>query len=517
MSSSIVSPAATAKVPQPPSAGRWVLAAAILGSSMAFIDGTVVNVALPALQSSLGATGTQLQWVVEAYALFLAALLLVGGALGDLYGRRLIFLLGVALFAVASGACGLALTIHQLIAARAVQGVGAALLVPGSLALISASFPTETRGAAIGTWSGFSAITASVGPLLGGWLVQHASWRWVFFLNLPIALAVLLISLTRIPETRHTASPTQLDWAGALTATAGLAALTFALIESASLGHRALPLGLFGVALLVAFLFIEAHVPEPMVPLRLFRSANFAGANLMTLFLYAALGGMLFYLPLNLIQIQGYSPSAAGAALLPLILLIFLLSRWSGGLVARFGERLPLILGPLISAGGFALFLRAGLGGSYWTRFFPAVLVLGLGLAVSVAPLTTTVMNAVPEQSAGSASGVNNAVSRIASLLAVAVFGIVFTATFSASLARTLARSSLPRSEAQSILAARAALGATPSQTAAGHHAVQLAFLAAFNRTALLAAALSVLAAVFAATFIRGRPAAIPPPSEHLR
>lgn len=480
--------------------GTWVLAAAILGSSMAFIDGTVVNVALPALQASLHADGSALQWVVEAYALFLAALLLVGGSLGDRFGRKRCFLAGVLLFAAASGACGAAGTIHQLVAARAVQGIGAALLVPGSLALISASFPAETRGAAIGTWSGFTAITAAIGPLLGGWLVQHASWRWVFLLNLPLALAVMLITVFRVGETTLAASSEPLDWPGALAATAGLGTLTFALIEAAALGHAALPLALLGLLLLGAFVFIEAHSTSPMLPLRLFRSRNFTGANLMTLFLYAPLGGLLYFLPLNLIQIQGYSPSAAGAALLPLILLLFLLSRWSGGLVARFGERLPLVLGPLLAAPGFALFAAIGHGGSYWTHVLPAIFVLGCGLAVSVAPLTTVVMNSVPQASAGSASGVNNAVSRVASLLAVAVFGLLFNAAFSRSLHRALDHSSLTPPARQAIFASRADLGAIPTPTTEGRRAVELAFVSSFNRIAFLAAALSVVAALLAAT-----------------
>ena len=494
----------------PSTTGTWILLAAILGSSMAFIDGTVVNVALPAIQTSLHASGTDLQWVVEAYALFLAALLLVGGSLGDVFGRRRIFLLGTMLFTAASAACGLSTSIQQLIAARAIQGIGAALLIPGSLALISAAFPPETRGLAIGTWSGFTAITTAIGPLLGGWLVQHASWRWVFFLNLPLAAAVLGITLTRIPATRAHPTHQRLDVAGAATATFALAAITFALIESTRLGRTALLLGLAGLLLLATFVWIEAHVPRPMVPLAFFRSRNFTGANLMTLFLYAALGGLLYFLPLNLIQIQGYSPSAAGAALLPLILLLFLLSRWSGGLVARFGERLPLLAGPLLAAAGFALFTRVGLGQSYWTHVLPAIVTLGIGLAVSVAPLTTVVMNAVPEAGAGSASGINNAISRIGSLLAVAIFGLLFSTAFVSRLARTLEHTSLP--ESRQILLHAADLGATPTATPVGRRAVQSAFVASFNRVALGAAALSLLAALLASLTVRDSVRSSPQP-----
>jgi len=488
-----------------------VLVATILASSMAFIDGTVVNVALPALQANLNATIVDVQWVIEAYSLLLAALLLVGGSLGDHYGRRRVFLAGVALFAVASAWCGLAANIGQLIVARAAQGLGAALLVPGSLAIISSSFPVNERGRAIGTWSGFSAITTAIGPVMGGWLIEHVSWRAVFFINVPIALLVILISLRSVPESSDKESA-GLDWLGAIVGALGLGALVYGLIESSRLGFddRSVLVALVAAAVLLGlFLMIETRVSNPMLPLALFRSRTFTGANLLTFLLYGALGGTLFFLPLNLIQVQHYSATAAGAAFLPFVLIIFFLSRWAGGLVESYGPKIPLVVGPLIAALGFALFMLPGANAGYWQNFFPAVVVLGTGMAVSVAPLTTTVMNSITENRVGIASGVNNAVSRAAGLLAIAVLGIVMLHVFSRALDRRLADGKLPASMLQSLQAQRTKLAAIALPEDADsatrtlmRHAIDESFVSGFRVVMVVGTALALASAGVALTLI---------------
>jgi EmrB/QacA subfamily drug resistance transporter len=501
--------------PCEPAARPWILLATILGSSMAFIDGTVVNVALPALQRDLGATATDLQWVVEAYALLFSALLLVGGSLGDQFGRRRTYAIGIGLFTLMSVGCGLARSMPMLILARALQGVGAALLVPGSLALISASFPENERGRAIGTWSGFSAITAALGPVLGGWLIEHLSWRWAFLMNVPIAAEVLVLLAWKVPESRDPEASHRLDWAGAALVTVGLGGIIYGLIESSRLGwdDRRIVIGFIGgIAALAAFLLVESRSKSPMLPLSLFRSRTFAGANLLTLFLYGALSATMFFLPLNLIQVHHYSATAAGAAILPLIVIIFLFSRWSGGLLDRYGARLPLVVGPTIAAAGLALMAIPGTTGTYWVTFFPAVLVLGCGMAVTVAPLTTTVMNAVGTSHAGIASGVNNAVSRVAGLLAIALMGLLMVRQFNAGMDQRMDHMSMPPAMVEAMKHERAKLGAAeaPAGADAGLRrqialAVAQSFVAGFRWVALVSAALALASAITAAMTSAGR------------
>jgi EmrB/QacA subfamily drug resistance transporter len=499
-------------------AGPWILAATILGSSMAFIDSTIVNVAAPKLQSAFHASVVDVQWVIESYGVFLSALILAGGVMGDWLGRRLVFLLGVGVFAAASAACGMAPSIHMLVLARSVQGVGAALLIPGSLAIISASFDENTRGRAIGTWSAFTAITMALGPVLGGWLIEHASWRWAFFLNVPLAAAVALISLRHVPESRS-ASAGRLDWLGAVLATASLGCGVTGLLESSTLGWRnPLVIGglLAGPIFLVLFVLVETRVGSPMVSLSLFKSRSFLGANLLTLLMYAAIGVFFLLFPMTLMQVYGYSATFAGAAILPVILLLFLMSRWTGGLVARYGGKLPLIVGPLMVATGFLLFAALSNGGSYWKTFFPASIVLGLGMAVTVAPLTTVVMSSVDKDHAGAASGINNAVARVAGVLAIAVFGIVMVNVFVRHIEKSFSTLSLRPEVVREIRSKEIELAGMDlprnldEKTKAGiRGAVSEAFVSGFRVVMLCCAGLSMASAAASWYFVSNRNNAI--------
>ncbi len=463
---------ATDAQPCSPSAGRWVLAASVLGSSMAFIDGNVVSVALPVLQQELGVGVSGAQWIVEAYALFLSSLVLVGGSLADRFGRKRLFSIGAATFALASLACGLAPGAGALIAARAVQGLGAALLVPSSLAMLGAAFPPQQRGRAVGMWSALTSIASAVGPALGGWLVEAISWRAVFLINLPIAGAVLWITRQHVAETRNPRAG-RLDLPGAVVATLGLGGLVYGLIEAGSVGWadpHAWGATAAGVAGLCAFVVVERNSPHPMVSLDLFRRRTFATANLLTFFLYAALAATFFFLPFVLIQARGYRPSAAGAAILPLVVIVAALSRTSGMLADRFGARLFLTVGPLVAGAGFLLFALLPASGGYPTTVLPALCTLGLGLAITVAPLTATVLGAVERADQGTASGINNAVARVAALLAVAVFGLIAAGTFNRELDRRLADARVSAEMLRQIAPDRIRLGALkpPPSASAG-------------------------------------------------
>ena len=482
---------------------------------MAFIDETALPVALPAIQSGLGATAVDGQWVVAAYTLFLAALVLVGGSLGDHLGRRRVFSVGVVLFAVASAWCGLSQSPEQLIVARGLQGVGAALLVPNSLAIIGASFEEARRGKAIGTWTSLTSVTLILGPLLGGYFAENVSWRAVFFINVPIALAVLAIAHSRVPESRDPEAR-RLDLPGAALVAVGLGGVVFGLLESSRSGlgdARVIGALIAGVVALGAFLVVEGRGSEPMMPLSLFRSRNFSGANAFTLLLYFALVGTMFFLPFNLIWVQGYSATAAGAAIVPAILVLSLLSRYTGGLTDRYGARLPLVIGPAIAGIGFALFAVPGVeSGSYWTGYFPAAVILGIGLSILVPAVTTVALNSVDAWHEGLASAINNAFSQTAGLLAVAALSVIMFISFTASLDARLNALDLPPGARQQLEEEKVKLGAAQApdgldaaQSANVERAIDEAFVSGYRVVMLVAVAMALASALSAALLLEGK------------
>ena len=414
---------------------------------MTFIDGTAVNVALPALQANLGATITDVQWVIEAYTLLFGSLILVGGSLGDQLGRKRVFLVGVYLFAFASVLCGIAPNPTALIAARAFQGIGAAMLAPGSLALVSAAFDDNERGRAIGTWSGVSAVTTAIGPVLGGWLIEHWSWRAVFFLNVPLAVLVVWLSMIHVDESRDPAREGAIDWLGAALTVVGLSGLVYGLLAWPAVGggHLATSGAIaIGVFALVAFFLVEHGTKNPMLPLGLLRNSTFTLTNVLTFLLYGALSAMLFAVPLMMIQVGQFTATQTGASLLPFTIILFLMSRWAGGLVDRIGHRIPLTIGPAVAAVGLALFgLLAG--ASYWIAYILPMIVLAIGMGITVAPLTTTVMTAAGRTHAGVASGVNNAVARIGGLVAIALLAVVLAQSFQSRIEPRLASMQISR------------------------------------------------------------------------
>jgi EmrB/QacA subfamily drug resistance transporter len=501
--------------PCQPSSRPWVIAAASLGSGMAFLDSTILNVALPAVQADLGASVREVQWTYGAYALVLSALLLVGGTLGDRFGRRRAFVLGAAIFATASAWCALAPGPAQLIAARAVQGVGGALLVPASLAIVGASFEGRLKAQAIGTWGALSAIAMAVGPVLGGWLVEEVSWRAAFLINPVLAAVAIPIALWHVPESRDPEAH-NLDLGGAVLAMTGLAGLVYGLIESSVWGlgaPRVLAALVLGSIALAAFVSVERHAKDPMVPPSLFRSRNFDGANLVTLLFYMALTGSLYFLPFLMMQVHGYSAFVAGSVFLPFVAMAFLIGRLSGGISARFGTKIPLVVASLALLAGLLLFAVPGVEhGSYWTSFFPAMVVQGVGMALAITPLTTVALGSVDREHSGLASGVNNAVARVAGLLAVALLGVFVYGVFSMSLDARLDSMELSGDVRREMEAAKTHLGAAeaPKGVEAGteahiERAIDESFVAGFRAVMLVSAGLALASALVAALFVSDR------------
>ena len=501
--------------PCAPANRKWVLVATILGSALAFMDGSVVNVALPTLQAAFHATSGGIQWVVQGYALFGAALLLLGGAIGDHYGRRRTYVWGVALFALASAGCAASFSLGQLVAARAVQGVSAALLIPQGLSILSASFSGEERGRAIGTWSAWTGVFAAVGPVVGGWLLQVWSWRLIFLLNLPLAALVLILA-RHIPESRGGDGEAQpLDWLGAVLATTGFAAAIYALSFAPEIGWRNLrvlaPL-IGGAVLLAAFLWSQAGRANAMMPLSLFRIPRFLAANLLTFLMYGALYGALFVIPFYVIQVRHYPPVEAGAIFLPMVAMMFFFSARVGARAARVGERRLLAGGAACAGVGFCLFALLSDVGSYWRSLLPGVLLLGVGLTLAVAPLTTAVMSSVAESQTGIASAVNNALSRLAGLVAVSVLMFVLAHGFSSRLADELGKSSLPAAARQQMTAQQARLhdtpipqGLTATQHAEAASVLDRAFFAGYRSVMMWCAVSAWLAGLAVLVLLRRR------------
>lgn len=492
-----------------------VLIVAVLGTGMVYLDQTAVNVALPALQTSLNATIGDLQWIVDIYILVLAVLLLIGGVLGDRYGRVRVFMWGMVIFLLGSLGSGLASSTNLLITARAVQGIGGSLIVPGGLALINATVTPARRGQMLGLWGTFSPLITMAGPVIGGWLVDHVSWRAVFLINLPLGIAGWLIAKWYLPESRDETASGPLDWAGLLTLMAGLGSILFGLIEGQHLGWRSptiLITLIGGIIALALFVWVEARSPSPLIPLHLFRNRSFTGINLMTLVLYIGLGAPFFFLTLNLQQIQGYTAAQAGLATLPIALSLFILARLVGGLSDRYGPMPFLTAGTLIVTASFFLYRLPTLADSYWTSFFPAVLLNGIGLGLLVVPLTVIAMGSLPQHYSGVASGFNNAVSRVAQMLSIAVLGVMMTRLFSQSVLAQAATLGLPP-EAMATLAANTRnLGATavpstlPPQTAVAlHHIIQTAFIDGFRLVMLLAALCALTGLLLGLLLIRYR------------
>ena len=501
--------------------GTWVLTATILASSMAFIDGSALNTAIPAIQAALKASGEQILWVINAYLVMLAALIAVGGSLGDVLGRRKVFAIGIALFMLASLVCGVAPSVGFLIGARLVQGLGGALMIPGSLAIITAFFGRESRGKAIGTWSAFTTVVTVGGPALGGVLADAGLWRGVFLINFPIGVIALIVLFSKVPESHDEKTSGRIDYLGAALLAVGLAGLTYGLLSAPNLGFadpRVYGALLVGVLALIAFIVAEAWGSHPMIPLKLFSSRTFSGVNLLTFGLYGALSVGMLFLSLDMVQTQGYSMKAAGLAFIPFSVILIALSRWAGGLVDKGGPRPPLVIGPAIAGAGFFFMAFSGLSDGpshYWTTFFPGVVLLGIGMGITVAPLTTAVMSAVASNFAGTASGINNAVSRVAGVLAIAVLGTIALVLFSRALQARTALLDLGSDVRAALSAEAARLGAAevPATVASGsvgavQSAIHMAFVDTFRVVMIVSAVMSWVGAALAGIFVERKLAA---------
>lgn len=497
-------------------AGKWIMVSSILASSMAFIDGTALNVVLPALQKSLNATGTDLFWILNAYLLMLAALILIGGSLGDQLGRRKIFMLGILIFISGSAACGFAPGVSWLILFRMLQGIGGAFMIPGSLSLISSSINAKERGKAIGTWSAFTTVVTMGGPALGGAFADAGLWRYIFFINIPLGIAALFILWRCVKESRDEGSDHKIDYPGAVTIALGLILLTFGFLRIPALGLKNWQVYgslISGVLFLIAFIVIENKRKHPMMPLQLFKNLTFSGTNLLTFFLYAGLGAGMLFLSLNMVQVQGYSQLESGLTFLPFTVMMITIARFAGSIADKHGPRLLLVIGPAVAGTGLLLlsFIKQTNGASeYWTTFFPGVVVLGLGMSFTVAPLTAAVMGSVSDHFSGTASGVNNAVSRIAGVFTNAIFGTLAVLFFSGSLRSEIKSIRLNPQQKQAVLAQAANLGNAHAPALINgdnkvkiENAYRKSFISTYSTIMLIAAGLGFAGALMAFIFIR--------------
>jgi EmrB/QacA subfamily drug resistance transporter len=498
----------------PRSREKWILAATVIASTMAFSDMTIVNVALPVLQRDLGVTFSALQWVVESYTLMLSALVLVGGAIGDVYGRRRVFIAGIVIFAAASAGCGLSQSAGLLIAARAVQGVGAALMMPGSLAIVSASFPRERQGHGIGIWSSFTGMSTALAPALGGWLIDVLSWHAAFLINLPLAGISLAIALRHVPESRP--ERRRLDVTGMLLAIVGLGALTYGLIGAGGWGFgdlRSFGPMLVGVIALALFVFAESRTTDPIVPLRLFRVPGFGAIQAFTFLLWAALHGTTFFVPLRLMQVHGFAPTEAGAALLPLVVTSSVLSRYFGRLTDRITPRTLLIVGACLTGAGFLYLAMPDSSTRYVVGFFPALSLMGIGMGVCQVSVTVVAMNAAGRTNVGTASAINNAAARTGGLVAIAIFGLILVNGYDDALAKSLHGAGLPAAVQSALEQQHGKLagsvlpaGLTPDQHDVAAMIIARSFVAGYRRAMVLAAAMAFVSALIAARSLAAHP-----------